>query len=60
MAKDYITDTELVNVMIDNAIKRAVNKLGLEGTLESIENINLPIYRAKLRQGYFRYLKRRS
>ena len=57
--KDYITNTELVNVMIDNAIEKAVNKLGLEGTLESIESFSLPIYRAKLRQGYFRYLKRR-
>ena len=49
----------LIEILIDNTIQKAVNTLGLEGTLESIESIASPIYRAKLRQGYFRYLKRR-
>lgn len=57
--KDYITNSEFVEILIDDTIQRAVNTLGLEGTLESIESIASPIYRAKLRQGYFRYLKRR-
>ena len=60
MANDYITNSELCDILIYNSIRRAINTLGLERTLETIESINQPIYRAKLRQGYFKYINKKG
>ena len=56
MKKDYITNSELCDLLIDNSIEKAIEKLGLKRTLKSIESLKQPIYRAKLRQGYYRYI----
>ena len=41
---------QIVDIMIRQNIDKALNNLGIEGTLQAIENIVQPILRAKLRE----------
>lgn len=50
---------QIVDIMIRQNIDKALNNLGIEGTLQAIENIVQPILRAKLREKYFVMLKER-
>lgn len=45
---------------LTNNIVKAINTLGIERTLETIEHLVNPILRAKLRQKYFEVLKSRK
>lgn len=56
MKKDYITNSKLCDILIDNSIVKAIKELGKEETLKSIESMSQAIYRSKLRQGYYRYI----
>ena len=56
MDKDYITNSELCDILVDDSILKAVKVLGEVKTLEDIESMKPAIYRAKLRQGYYRYM----
>lgn len=48
-----------VQIYLQQNIQKAINSLGIERTLETIEHIANPIFRAKLRQIYFEMLKNR-
>jgi len=49
MNEEELNDNELVNNWCIVAILDAIERLGLEGCLESIESINNPVLRWKLR-----------
>ena len=48
-----------INEIITQNITKAINTLGIEGTLEVIEGLNNAILRGKLRIKYFELLNRR-
>ena len=50
MENKYIN--EIINNRCFYAVKNGIEKLGLEGCLESIESITNPILRWKLRQAF--------
>jgi len=47
-------DKHLVNILAYNQVKKAFNTLGVEGTLQVIEAISLPVLRVLLRTIAFR------
>ena len=47
-----------VNLLMKQNIEKAINTLGIEKTLETIEGICNPVFRSKLKVAYFDYLKR--
>jgi len=49
-----------IKEMLRQSIEKAVNSIGLEGTLEAIEHIRPEKLRDNLRQAYFEYIKKRK
>ena len=48
---------EIIELIIKERVKENFKKLGIERTLEIIEDLPNPIFRAKLRQYHLEYLK---
>jgi len=48
---------EIIKLIIKKRVKENFRKLGIEKTLEVIEDLPNPIFRAKLRQYHLEYLK---
>lgn len=50
----------LIEYILKDGVNRAINVLGIEGSLEAIEHLILPIQRANMRRVYFELLKERG